>query len=65
MESVPAVFAGAVFALFGGALAVWTTVRVYRAEPVAVGVNRVASAVFAGATAIVSLGLAGYCLTRP
>ncbi|MEV7199736.1 hypothetical protein [Streptomyces griseoluteus] len=65
MESVPAVFAGAVFTLFGGALMVWTGVRVRRAEPVAVGVNRVASAVLAGAAALVSLGLAAYCLTRP
>ncbi|MER8017973.1 hypothetical protein ACIQ7S_28650 [Streptomyces griseoluteus] len=65
MESVPAVFAGAVFTLFGGALMVWTGVRVRRAEPVAVGVNRVASAVLAAAAALVSLGLAAYCLTRP
>ncbi|MEU6817387.1 hypothetical protein [Streptomyces sp. NPDC046860] len=65
MESVPAVFAGAVFALFGGALMVWTGVRVSRAEPVAVGVGRITSAVLAGVAALVSLGLAAYCLTRP
>lgn len=44
MESGPAIFVGTVFALFGGGLLVWTAVRVRQGEPVAVGVNRVASA---------------------
>ncbi|ANP56253.1 hypothetical protein J2Z21_007493 [Streptomyces griseochromogenes] len=64
MESGPAIFAGLVFALFGGALLVWTGTRVRRGEPVAQGVSQVASATLAGAVAVVSLGLGAYCLTR-
>ena len=64
MESGPAIFAGVVFALFGGALLVWTGTRVRRGEPVAQGVSQVASATLAGAVAVVSLGLGAYCLTR-
>ncbi|MER6473381.1 hypothetical protein [Streptomyces collinus] len=64
MESGPAIFAGVVFALFGGALLVWTGTRVRRGEPVALGVNQVASAGLAGAAGVLALGLAGYCLTR-
>ncbi len=40
MESGPAIFAGAAFTLFGGALLLWTTVRVLHREPVALGVPR-------------------------
>ncbi|MGW0415678.1 hypothetical protein ACWERI_08280 [Streptomyces collinus] len=64
MESGPAIFAGVVFALFGGALLVWTGTRVRRGEPVAFGVNQVASAALAGAVGVLALGLAAYCLTR-
>ncbi|MFF8430835.1 hypothetical protein ACF07Y_38015 [Streptomyces sp. NPDC016566] len=64
MESGPAIFAGVVFALFGGALLGWTGTRVRRGEPVAQGVNQVASATLAGAAGAIALGLAGYCLTR-
>ncbi|MDO0926477.1 hypothetical protein QQY24_14005 [Streptomyces sp. TG1A-8] len=64
MESGPAIFAGMVFALFGGALLVWTGIRLRRREPVADGVSRVASAAVAGAAGAVALGLAGYCLGR-
>ncbi|MGW5372080.1 hypothetical protein ACWER6_04215 [Streptomyces sp. NPDC004009] len=64
MESGPAIFAGLVFALFGGALLVWTGTRVRHREPVAHGVNPVASATLAGTAAVVALGLAAYCLTR-
>ncbi|MFF5407732.1 hypothetical protein ACFY8K_33695 [Streptomyces misionensis] len=64
MESGPAVFAGAVFALFGAALLVWTGVRLSRGEPVADGVNRVASATVAGLAGTLALVLGGYCLTR-
>jgi hypothetical protein len=64
VESGPAIFAGVVFALFGGALLVWTGTRVRRHEPVAQGVNQVASATLAGAVGIVALGLGAYCLTR-
>ncbi|WP_225798930.1 hypothetical protein [Streptomyces sp. NK15101] len=38
MESGPAIFAGAAFTLFGGALLLWTTVRSLHREPVAYGV---------------------------
>ncbi|MFD8808891.1 hypothetical protein [Streptomyces sp. NPDC059597] len=64
MESGPAVFAGVVFALFGGGLLVWTGVRVRRGEPVAQGVGQTLSASLAGAGGAVALGLAAYCLTR-
>ncbi|MET8947577.1 hypothetical protein ABZX30_29555 [Streptomyces sp. NPDC004542] len=64
MESGPAIFTGAVFALFGAALLVWTATRLRRGEPVAAGVNRVASATFAGLAAVIALGLGTYCLTR-
>jgi hypothetical protein len=64
MESVTAIFAGVVFALFGGALLAWTGTRVRRGEPVAHGVNRVASATVASVAATASLALAAYCLTR-
>ncbi|WP_225837721.1 hypothetical protein [Streptomyces sp. NK08204] len=64
MESGPAIFAGAVFALFGGALLAWTVTRVRRREPVAHGVNRVASATLAGVVSLLALGLGAYCLTR-
>lgn len=64
MESGPAIFAGAVFALFGGVLLVWTGTRVRRGEPVAQGVSQVASATLASLAAVVSLGLGAYCLTR-
>ncbi|MER5545338.1 hypothetical protein ACWDBD_19175 [Streptomyces sp. NPDC001118] len=64
MESVPAIFAGTVFALFGGALLTWTGTRLKRREPVAQGVNPVASAALAGVAATVALTLGAYCLTR-
>ncbi|SED86620.1 hypothetical protein SAMN05216489_04721 [Streptomyces sp. 3213] len=61
MESGPAIFAGLVFALFGGALLLWTAVRVRHREPVAEGVNQVASATLAGVVAIVALLLGTWC----
>ncbi|MEU6589377.1 hypothetical protein ABZ923_09105 [Streptomyces sp. NPDC046881] len=64
MESGPAIFAGVVFALFGAGLLAWTGTRVRRREPVAVGVNRVASATVAGVAATAALALSAYCLTR-
>ncbi|ARP70878.1 hypothetical protein LK07_15095 [Streptomyces pluripotens] len=64
MENVSAIFAGLVFALFGGALLVWTGVRVWCGEPVAQGVSRIASVALAGAAGAVALALGGYCLTR-
>ncbi|GGW17773.1 hypothetical protein [Streptomyces capoamus] len=64
MESGPAIFAGMVFALFGAGLLAWTGLRLRRGEPVAAGVNRVASAAVASVAATVALALAAYCLTR-
>ncbi|MFF4015173.1 hypothetical protein [Streptomyces sp. NPDC001843] len=64
MESGPAIFAGVVFALFGAALLVWTATRVRRGEPVALGVNQVASVTLAGLASVIALALATYCLTR-
>lgn len=64
MESGPAIFAGAVFALFGGGLLAWTATRLRRGEPVAVGVNRVASATLASVAGVGALVLAIWCITR-
>ncbi|MET7567756.1 hypothetical protein ABZT04_04535 [Streptomyces sp. NPDC005492] len=61
MESGPAIFAGLVFALFGGALLLWTAVRVRHREPVAQGVNPVASATLASVVAVVALLLGTWC----
>jgi hypothetical protein len=64
MESGPAIFAGAVLALFGAALAVWTVARVRNGEPVAHGVNPVASATLAGLASVITLALGTWCFTR-
>ncbi|MFI7295242.1 hypothetical protein [Streptomyces sp. NPDC050121] len=64
MESGPAIFAGTVFVLFGGALLMWTGVRVRHREPVAHGVSPVASATLATVAAIVALALGTWCFTR-
>ena len=64
MESGPAIFAGVVFALFGGALLTWTATRVRHREPVAHGVNPVASATLASLVSVIMLGLGTWCLTR-
>ena len=64
MESGPAIFAGVVFALFGGALLAWTVARVRHREPVAHGVNPVASAALASLASVIMLVLATWCLTR-
>jgi hypothetical protein len=64
MESGPAIFAGTVFALFGGVLLLWTVVRVRLGEPVAQGVNQVASAVLAVTAAALALGLGAWCFTH-
>ena len=61
MESGPAIFAGSVFALFGGALLLWTAVRVRHREPVAQGVNPVASATLASVVAVTALFLGTWC----
>ncbi|MFF3451287.1 hypothetical protein ACFYXJ_29550 [Streptomyces sp. NPDC002667] len=64
MESGPAIFAGMVFALFGGGILAWTVVRVRHGEPVARGVSRVASATLAGVAGSGALVLAAWCFTR-
>ncbi|WP_155060084.1 hypothetical protein [Streptomyces blattellae] len=64
MESGPAIFAGVVFALFGGGLLVWTAVRVRHREPVAHGVSPVASATLATLAAVIALILGTWCFTR-
>jgi len=64
MERGPAIFAGVVFALFGGGLLVWTAARVRNRAPVALGVNPVASAALASVVALVALGVGAWCLTR-
>ncbi|MFH8805023.1 hypothetical protein ACH4F6_36615 [Streptomyces sp. NPDC017936] len=64
MESGPAIFAGVVFALFGGGLLGWTAVRVRQREPVAQGVSPVASATLAALVAVIALALGTWCFTR-
>ena len=64
MESGPAIFAGMVFALFGRALLLWTAVRVRIGEPVAQGVNQVASATLATMAAVLALGLGAWCFAH-
>ncbi|MFF7451271.1 MULTISPECIES: hypothetical protein [unclassified Streptomyces] len=64
MERGPAIFAGVVFALFGGGLLTWTATRVRQREPVAHGVSPVASATLAGLAAVGALILGAWCLTR-
>ncbi|MCT9081074.1 hypothetical protein [Streptomyces fulvoviolaceus] len=64
MESGPAIFAGVVFALFGGGLLMWTVARVRHREPVALGVSPVASATVATLAALIALALGTWCFTR-
>ncbi|MFF5503038.1 hypothetical protein ACF1E9_11540 [Streptomyces roseolus] len=64
MESGPAIFAGAAFTLFGGALLLWTTVRVRHGEPVALGVAPRVAATFGGLAGALFLGLGLWCFGR-
>lgn len=64
MESGPAIFAGVVFALFGGCLLAWTAVRLRQRQPVAHGVSPVASATLATFVAVVALALGAWCFSR-
>ncbi|MFF0203153.1 hypothetical protein [Streptomyces sp. NPDC005017] len=64
MESGPAIFAGGVFALFGGALLVWTAVRVRHREPVADGVRQFLSAGASGVVAVTALAVGVWCFTQ-
>ncbi|MGI5427567.1 hypothetical protein [Streptomyces sp. CA-179760] len=64
MESEPAIFAGAVFSLFGGGLLAWTVARVRQQRPVAEGVRPVASATLASVVAVLALAVGSWCFTR-
>ncbi|MCM1974032.1 MULTISPECIES: hypothetical protein [Streptomyces] len=64
METGSAIFSGAVFGLFGAGLLAWTAARARHREPVAPGVNPVASATLAGLAALIALTLAAWCFTR-
>ncbi|MGW0469597.1 hypothetical protein [Streptomyces coeruleorubidus] len=64
MESEPAIFAGAVFSLFGGGLLAWTVTRVRRHQPVAQGVSPVASATLASVVALLALAAGTWCFSR-
>ncbi|WP_338896880.1 hypothetical protein WBG99_15555 [Streptomyces sp. TG1A-60] len=64
MESGPAIFVGVVFALFGGGLSLWTTVRLRQGAPVAQGVPPVMSVTVASVVAVTALVLGAWCFTR-
>ncbi|SPF04501.1 hypothetical protein [Streptomyces sp. MA5143a] len=64
MESESAIFAGVVFALFGGGLLLWTTVRLRQGLPVAHGVRPVMSATLAGVAAVAALLLGAWCFAQ-
>jgi hypothetical protein len=64
MESEPAIFAGAVFSLFGGGLLAWTVACVRRHQPVAQGVSPVASATLSSVVAVLALAAGTWCFTR-
>ncbi|WP_335936768.1 hypothetical protein [Streptomyces sp. PTD5-9] len=64
MESGPAVLAGAVFALFGAALLLWTGTRVFHRAPVAHGASPLASATLATLFGVLFLVLGVWCFTR-
>ncbi|MHA5050324.1 hypothetical protein [Streptomyces sp. SD15] len=64
MESGPAIFVGTVFALFGGGLLTWAAMRLRQGEPIAVGVNRVASATLASVAGAGALTLGMWCFMR-
>ncbi|GHF76202.1 hypothetical protein [Streptomyces griseosporeus] len=64
MESGPAIFTGLVFGLFGAGLLAWTGARLRRREPVAHGVNPIASATLAALVSVAALTLGAWCLTR-
>ncbi|MFB7465145.1 hypothetical protein ACFCZ1_16885 [Streptomyces sp. NPDC056224] len=65
MDNGPAVFAGTVFLLFGGALLAWTGARALRRAPVADGVRPAVAVPLALLAAGTSLALGAWCLARP
>jgi uncharacterized membrane protein len=64
MDSGPAIFAGTVFVVFGGALLAWTGSRALRRAPVALGVSPVASAVVAAVVSVAALAVGVWCFLR-
>ncbi|MCX4664688.1 hypothetical protein GT204_07625 [Streptomyces sp. SID4919] len=63
MENAPAIFAGSVFALFGGALLLWTGTRLRQRLPVAEGVARSTSVAVATSAGVTALMLAVWCFS--
>ncbi|MGE9695078.1 MULTISPECIES: hypothetical protein [unclassified Streptomyces] len=63
-ESLPGVFAGAVFLLFGGCLLVWTCARLALRAPVAEGVRTGTAVALALLFSVGSLGLGAWCFGR-
>ncbi|MFD9789597.1 hypothetical protein ACFWXK_01465 [Streptomyces sp. NPDC059070] len=63
-EAGPAVFAGTVFVLFGGALLAWTGMRVRHRAPVADGAAPVLSAALATFFGAAFLLAGVWCFTR-
>ncbi|ANW19577.1 hypothetical protein [Streptomyces clavuligerus] len=64
MESVPAIFAGTAFALFGAGLLGWTGVRVGQRAPVAHGVDQRRAAVATAVCGVACLLLGVWCFGR-
>lgn len=64
MDSGPAIFAGAAFALFGAALLVWTGARVLHRAPVAHGVSPATSITLATLAGASFLVLGVWCFGR-
>ncbi|MFB6520813.1 hypothetical protein [Streptomyces sp. NPDC056401] len=64
MEHGPAIFAAAVFLLFGAALLAWTGARVPRGAPVAEGVRPVVAVPLALLAGGACLALGVWCLGR-
>ncbi|MCJ0874043.1 hypothetical protein [Streptomyces sp. AP-93] len=64
MEHGPAIFAAAVFLLFGAALLAWTGARALTGAPVAEGVRPVVAVPVALLAGGVSLALGVWCLGR-
>lgn len=64
MERGPAVFAAAVFLLFGAALLGWTGARAARRAPVAEGVRPAAAVPLALLAGALSVALGAWCLAR-
>ncbi|MEW2412639.1 hypothetical protein AB0953_02750 [Streptomyces sp. NPDC046866] len=64
MESGPAIFAAAVFLLFGTALLAWTGARARKGAPVAEGVRPAVAVPLALVAGAASLALGVWCLAR-